>query len=173
MATANDDNGGKTMFKRILVPVDGSATSMLGLKQAIKLSAFEGARLRLVNVVDEMPVMANIEMGTMVDDVPAMRAGSKKLLAQAAAVAKRAGVTAELSMIESIGGSTAAFVISEAKKWRADVIVLGTHGRTGLERIFMGSSAEDIIRSTPVPVLIVRDKSYDKPEKKPAVRRAR
>lgn len=161
------------MFKRILVPVDGSPTSMLGLKQAIKLSAFEGARLRLVNVVDEMPVMANVEMGVMVNNIPEMRADSKKLLAQAAAVAKRSGITAEISMIESIGGSTSEFVISEAKKWRADVIVLGTHGRSGLERLFMGSSAEDIIRSTPVPVLIVRDKSDDKPEKKPAVKRSR
>lgn len=161
------------MFKRILVPVDGSTASMLGLKQAIKLSAFEGARLRLVNVVDEMPVMANMEMGTMADNIPAMRAGSRKLLAQAATVAKRSGITAEISMIESVGGSTADFIVSEAKKWRADVIVLGTHGRSGLERIFMGSSAEDIVRSTPVPVLIVRDKSDDEPEKKPAVRRSR
>jgi len=164
---------GKIMFKRILVPVDGSAASMLGLKQAIKLSALEGARLRLVNVVDEMPVMANVEMGAMIDNISAMRAGSKKLLARAATVAKRAGITAEISMIESVGGSTAEFVVSEAKKWRADVIVLGTHGRSGLERVFMGSSTEDIIRSTPVPVLIVRDKSDDEPEKKPSTRRSR
>lgn len=144
------------MFKRILVPVDGGPVSMLGLRQAIKLCALEGARLRLVHVVDEMPVMADAEMGVVADAIPALREGARKVLAHAAAVARRSGITAEISMIESVGGNTAEFVVNEAKKWRADVIVLGTHGRSGLERMLMGSSAEDIVRTTPVPVLLVR-----------------
>jgi nucleotide-binding universal stress UspA family protein len=149
------------MFKRILVPVDGGPVSMLGLRQAIKLSALEGARLRLVHVIDEMPIVADAEMGILPDTIPALREGAQKVLAHAAAVAKRAGITAEISMIESVGGNTAEFVVSEAKKWRADVIVLGTHGRSGLERMLMGSAAEDIIRSTPVPVLLVRAKDEE------------
>lgn len=160
------------MFKRILVPVDGGPVSMLGLRQAIKLSALEGARLRLVHVVDEMPIMVDAEMGIMPDTIPALREGAKKVLAHAAAVAKRSGITAEISMVESMGGSTADFIVSEAKKWRADVIVLGTHGRSGLERVFMGSSAEDIIRSTPVPVLLVRAKDEEEiAAERPAARR--
>jgi nucleotide-binding universal stress UspA family protein len=145
------------MFKRILVPVDGGAVSNLGLRQAIKLCALEGAQLRLVHVVDEMPPVAmDGDMGMIPDTIPALREGARRVLARAAAAAKRAGIAAEISMIECMGGSTAEFIVSEAKKWRADVIVLGTHGRSGLERAFMGSAAEDIIRTTPVPVLLVR-----------------
>ncbi len=160
------------MFKRILVPVDGSPTSLLGLRQAIKLSRLEGARMRLVNVVDELPMMANEEMGGMVDNIPMMLEGAKKLLAQAAAVARKAGIEAETSMIESMSASTAELVAGEARKWRADVIVLGTHGRSGLERVFMGSSAEEILRATPVPVLLVRARDdSEKPARKPAAKR--
>jgi len=160
------------MFKRILVPVDGGPVSNLGLRQAIKLSALEGARLRLVHVVDEMPVMVDAEMGVMADAIPALREGAQKILAHAASMAQRAGITTEISMIESMGGSTAEFIVNEAKAWRADVIVLGTHGRSGIERAFMGSSAEDIIRSTPVPVLLVRAKDEEeKAAARPAAKR--
>ena len=160
------------MFKRILVPIDGSPTSLLGLRQAIKLSRLEGARMRLVNVVDELPMMANDGMGTMMGNIPIMLEGSKKLLAQAASVVRKAGIEAQTSMIESMSGNTAELVAEEARKWRADVIVLGTHGRSGLERVFMGSSAEEIVRATPVPVLLVRARDeIEKPARKPAAKR--
>jgi len=160
------------MFKRILVPIDGSPTSLLGLRQAIKLSKLQGARLRLVNVVDEMPMMANDEMGAMMGNIPMMLEGANKLLAQFASVARKAGIESETSLIESRGGSTAERVAEEAGKWRADVIVLGTHGRSGLERVFMGSSAEEIVRATPVPVLLVRARDEsEKPARKPAAKR--
>ena len=160
------------MFKRILVPVDGSPTSLLGLRQAIKLSRLEGARMRLVNVVDELPMMANDEMGAMMGNIPLMLEGAKKMIAQSASVARKAGIEAETSILESMGASTAELVAGEARKWRADVIVIGTHGRSGLERVFMGSSAEEIVRATPVPVLLVRARDEsEKPVRKPAAKR--
>jgi len=148
------------MFKRILAPVDGGPVSLLGLHQAIKLCALEGARLRLVHVVDEMPIMGDPDT-VMAAPIPELREAGRAVLTQAASVAKSSGITAEISMIETMGGNTAEFVVNEASKWGADVIVLGTHGRTGLDHFFNGSSAEDIIRATLIPVLLVRAKNEE------------
>jgi nucleotide-binding universal stress UspA family protein len=59
-------------------------------------------------------------------------------------------------LLETLGHRVAELIIKQAKKWRADVIVLGTHGRRGLARVLMGSDAEIVVRESPVPVLLVR-----------------
>ena len=60
---------------------------------------------------------------------------------------------------DSFAGRVSDLVIKEAGAWPADLIVLGTHGRRGLGRLFMGSDAEAIVRSAPVPVLLLRAKA--------------
>lgn len=62
----------------------------------------------------------------------------------------------ETVLLETLGHRVAELIIKQAKKWRADVIVLGTHGRRGLARVLMGSDAEIVVRESPVPVLLVR-----------------
>jgi nucleotide-binding universal stress UspA family protein len=57
---------------------------------------------------------------------------------------------------ETLGHRVADLIIKQAKRWRADVIVLGTHGRRGVSRLVMGSDAELVVRETSVPVLLVR-----------------
>jgi len=88
--------------------------------------------------------------------VQALREGGKKLLAGAAARVRKHGIDVEPVLLESVGSRVADLIIKQAKKWRADVIVLGTHGRRGLSRVVMGSDAETVLRETPVPVLLVR-----------------
>ena len=61
-------------------------------------------------------------------------------------------------MLEHFGGQAASLIVEDAKKWKADLIVLGTHGRRGIRRLVMGSDAEEIVRTSPVPVLLVRSK---------------
>jgi nucleotide-binding universal stress UspA family protein len=59
-------------------------------------------------------------------------------------------------LLESAAGPAADAIVRQARKWKADVIVLGTHGRRGVRRMLMGSDAEQVVRSSPVPVMLVR-----------------
>ena len=93
--------------------------------------------------------------------------GGKKIIEKAEALARRNGVTPESVIIESFGGRAADFIVAQANKWRADLIVLGTHGRRGVKRLVMGSDAEQVVRTTPVPVLLVRSKETPRASRKP------
>jgi nucleotide-binding universal stress UspA family protein len=148
------------MYKRIFVPVDGSATSRRGLRAAIDLAKSQRARLFVLNVVDVMPVFASLEGGMAFDPglIKAMRDGGRKILAAAAAEAKKRGVAARTLLAENNAGRVADVIVRQAKKARADLIVLGTHGRRGLSRLVMGSDAELVVRYAPAPVLLIRAK---------------
>jgi nucleotide-binding universal stress UspA family protein len=157
------------MYKKILVPIDGSPTSNLGLNEAIKLAKDQGAKLRLFHLVDEYIAVSPSD-GVMLDTgdlLESMRQGGKKIIEKAEALAKRNGVTPESVMIESFGGRAADFIVKQANKWKADLIVLGTHGRRGVKRLVMGSDAEQIVRTTRVPVLLVRSKTATRASRKP------
>ena len=84
--------------------------------------------------------------------------GGKAILARAAAEAKTRGVKAKTVLAENIAGRVADVIVRQAKKARADLIVIGTHGRRGLTRMVMGSDAELVVRYAPAPVLLVRGK---------------
>ncbi len=148
------------MYKKILVPIDGSSTSNLGIREALKLARDQGAKLRLVHVVDELVIMSSPDAVVPVGDiVGVLRDAGRKILDRAAALVHKAGGDAETVLVERFGGRAADSIIAEAKKWRADIIVLGTHGRRGVRRMVLGSDAEEVVRSSPVPVLLVRSKS--------------
>lgn len=145
------------MYRRILVPLDGSAASLRGLKEAIRLARDDRARLRLVHVLDETPMLGMLEEG--VDLGPFLRDLRKRggaLLERARRRAEKSRVPADATMAESAGGPAADAILREAKRWRADVIVMGTHGRRGLRHVVLGSEAERVVRLSPVPVLLVR-----------------
>ncbi len=146
------------MFKRILVPVDGSRTSARGLDEAIKLAQGQKATLVILHVVDEMVIAYGAEMiPVYVDEIiDSLRAGGKKILARAVAKARARGVRLKSVLVDKFGGPVADVIVAQAKKEHADLIVLGTHGRRGVTRMVMGSDAEGVVRRTPVPVLLVR-----------------
>src|SRR5689334_24355917 len=136
-------------YKRILVPVDGSATSKAGLREAIALAKGQGASLQLVHVVDQHYIaLMGIEssaagMSRMMEDVK--RAG-RAILKSAQAAADKAGVKATPVLLETLTGPAADLIVKQAKKSGADLIVLGTHGRRGVRRLLMGSDAEQVVR---------------------------
>jgi nucleotide-binding universal stress UspA family protein len=145
------------MYRRILVPVDGSKTAALGLREAIRLAKDQGARLRLVHVVDKMAIIGVVEAGMNPGPVLARLARSgRKLLEHAHLRAKKLGVDAETALYEPVAKRVADTILGEAKKWRADLIVMGTHGRRGVRRMVLGSDAEQVMRLAEVPVLLVR-----------------
>jgi nucleotide-binding universal stress UspA family protein len=145
------------MYGKILVPVDGSDTSMLGLNEAIKIAKTQGSQLRLVHVVNEFIIDIHYGPGVYASTViESLRAGGKAILKEAETVARQHGITAECVMIESIAGPAADLILAQAKEWLADLIVMGTHGRRGLLRVALGSDAEQVVRAATVPVLLVR-----------------
>ena len=151
------------MYAHILVPVDGSPTSDRGLDEAVKLARLTGARLRLMHVVDQMLYSAGMEgLGTMTADlIPLLREGGEKVLKAAKARVEASGVPVETALFDSFAGRVCDLVVAEATNWHADLIVLGTHGRRGVGRVFMGSDAEQIVRIANTPVLLVRgDEPY-------------
>lgn len=148
------------MFERILVPVDGSDTSTKALLTALKMATDSGgrARLRLIHVFEEMAVLSGYDaVGVATSDLlMIMRENGAKLLGDAMAIAKAAGVEADCQLLETLGERLGETVAKAATDWKADIVVVGTHGRHGLGRVFLGSGAEQVIRLAPVPVLVVR-----------------
>ena len=146
------------MNRRILVPVDGSTASNVGRAQAIGLAQTEGARLRFLNVVDESLGFSSPDIGAvdMGDLLRSMRELGEKSVEQAASFAVKAGLRADTAVLPSRGRRASDVILDEARKWRADLIVMGTHGRRGFNRLLLGSDAERVLRDAPVPVLLVR-----------------
>ena len=148
------------MFKRILVPIDGSPVAGLGLRTAIRMAKSGKAAVVLLHVVDEGVAVMGDEYagGAYVDKVVGdLRAYGTRIVARAAAAAAKQGIKANTVLVEKLApGRVADIIVAQARKLRADVIVIGTHGRRGLSRMVMGSDAEEVVRSSPVPVVLVR-----------------
>ncbi|HEY1461454.1 MAG TPA: universal stress protein [Casimicrobiaceae bacterium] len=153
------------MFKRILVATDGSPTSNRGLKIALALAKEQNSTLYVVHVVDDMAIALGLDGGVYVPAdyveglVERLRSGGRKVLAAAQKLAQKEGQAIKPLLAETLGRSVAQAILAEVKKSRADLIVLGTHGRRGLSRLVMGSDAEAVLRETGVPVLLVRSAS--------------
>jgi nucleotide-binding universal stress UspA family protein len=90
------------------------------------------------------------------DLIKIMRETGIGILAKAVESARVQGVEAEQMLYDQLGERLPEVVAQEAKRWNADLIVVGTHGRRGVGRILLGSGAEHIVRMAPVPVLVIR-----------------
>ena len=142
------------MYKRILVPVDGSDTSTKALVAALQLARDAGGRVRLVHALDELAYVSGYEYGA--DVIRIAREQADRVLADGLAVAGAAGVPADAKLLEAAGQRLGDVVAAAAQAWEADLVVVGTHGRRGIGRVLLGSGAEQVIRSAPVPVLSIR-----------------
>lgn len=146
------------MYKRILVPIDGSETSNKALVAALQLARQGGGRVRLIHAVEELAYLSGFDQygGYSGDLVRIMRENAAKILGDGTAIAKSAGVEADNMLYDKFGERLGEVVADAAKSWNADLIVVGTHGRRGVGRMLMGSGAEQVIRLAPVPVLVIR-----------------
>ncbi len=146
------------MFKRILVPLDGSETSNKALVAALQLARQAGGRVRLMHVIEELAYLSGFDQygGYSGDLVRIMRENATKILDDGMAIALSAGVEADQMLVDRVGERLGEMVSDAAKRWNADLIVVGTHGRRGIGRVLVGSGAEQIIRLAPVPVLVIR-----------------
>lgn len=150
-------------FNRIMVPVDGSATSKTALVTALQLARDTGATVRLVHCLDEMAFLSGYEYsGTYLAHG---RREADRILTSALDICRSAGVDADTQLVDRPGLRLGETVTEEAEKWHADLIVVGTHGRRGIGRALLGSGAEQIIRMSTVPVLTIRGHEKDEEDK--------
>ncbi len=146
------------MYTRILVAIDGSPHSERARTHALGLARGLAAALRIVHVVDTGWLGVGMELAIDTAELGrARREAGGQLLAGAQAAARAAGVEAEVRLLEMATPAehVAARIAGEAADWPADLVVLGTHGRRGLERMLLGSVAEGVARLSAVPVLLV------------------
>lgn len=146
------------MYEKILVPVDGSPTAMVGLTEAIALARAMGSTLHLLHVVDELSLMSSFEaaMALPPNVFDLMKEAGQEVLEAAQARVRAAGVPVQAELVESYAGRVSDLILAKAQEWGAQIIVLGTHGRRGVGRVLLGSDAEQVLRQSPVPVLLVR-----------------
>jgi len=149
------------MYQKILVPIDGSATSLRGLEEAIKMGKLTGAKLRLIHVIDELSFALSTGYGLSYtgDIVGLLREAGSDILMKGHAHVQESGLEVDTVLNDSFTGRVSDIVSAEVTSWGADLLVLGTHGRRGVGRLLMGSDAENIIRVATVPLLLLRAKS--------------
>lgn len=147
------------MYEKIVVAVDNSLTAKLALQEAVKLAQFHKAKLIIIHIADiTLPQDADIgyialDIGKYVESI---KNNSMLLLNNMSSVAKSAGVDTEIQLIETQQyGDISARINEAVKDLHANLLVIGTQGRKGLSRFFLGSVAEGVIRSAMVPVLLI------------------
>jgi nucleotide-binding universal stress UspA family protein len=147
------------MYTKMIVCVDGGETSNRALCEAVKLAKEQHAQLRLVHVCEDLPPYLVTEMPLPTCDYERlMREAGEKLLAKSAESASAAGlvVDTQYAEIDSSARRACDVINREADAWPADLIVTGTHGRRGFNRLLLGSVAEGALRTASKPVLIIR-----------------
>lgn len=145
------------MYKKIVVAVDGSNTGNLALFEAIRLAKEQNAELRIVHVFDETALSFSKRYPNAVELQKTFIDAGKDVLTEAKNTAQQQNIKAETIFLESLKGISKELA-DYAKKWPADIIVMGTHGRSGLDRLLLGSVAEKLVRLSEVPVLLIPGK---------------
>lgn len=144
-------------FTRILVPVDFSPHADRGFRYAATLAHSLGAKLALLYVVEDPFVTGAWNSEIVVANVPELLdnliADAQRQLGTLKESAAAMGVTAETTVVT---GRPAQAIIDHATEGGFDLIVMGTHGRTGISHVVMGSVAERVLRKAPCPVLTVK-----------------
>lgn len=140
-------------FERILIAVDESAFAAHAARVGVELAKSLTAEIAFIYVVDPSVARAAPELGVPADELIATNQQEGKSLL--AAFRERAGASlAALEFLEI--GKPAAKIVEGAKSWPADLIVIGSHGRSGVERLLLGSITESVVRNASCPVLVVR-----------------
>lgn len=142
------------MYKRILVPVDGSHTSGEAFAAALQMARESGGCVRAVHLLDEVEYVSGYGWAPDVLRAARMQAGC--ILDEALQAGRGSGVAVDSGLLDEPSQSLGQAVAAEALRWGADLIVLGSHGRRGVARALLGSGAEQVLRLAPVPVLVVR-----------------
>jgi nucleotide-binding universal stress UspA family protein len=145
------------MYSRILVPVDGSPPSECGLREALRIAIATRAKVVVLNVVNEFPILMDpVALASYSQLLAALRSAGEEIAAKAGKAVTDAGVECEIVVVDATSGAAATSIVEQAVARHCDLIVMGTHGRRGMKRLALGSDAELVVRHSPVPVLLVK-----------------
>ena len=147
--------GGRT-FRRIIHPTDFSQASRPAFRKALELAKQNRAQLIVAHVLPVLPILPDVYIAatTYNELIRGQRMGAQKQLDRLVREAKAAGVRTQGVLLDF--GVPADRIAGLAKSRRADLIVMGTHGRTGVRRALVGSVAARVLTLAPCPVLTVR-----------------
>ncbi|ACV34705.1 universal stress protein [Accumulibacter sp.] len=153
------------MYKRIMVAVDESFMTSQVMEAAIELAKATGAQVAICHAIDET-ILAQREVAMMLPNSVGktearMRLGAEGFLDRLLQTVRSAGVEAEIKLVESEQKHVSDMLIDAAGEWQADLLVVGTHGRRGIERFFVGSVAERLVRKGQTSLLLVRGEEPD------------
>jgi nucleotide-binding universal stress UspA family protein len=145
------------MFKHILVPVDGSETAQRAVEKAAGLARAFGSEVTAIYVIDPYPFTglgSDFAYG-QAEYLSAATAEAKEATETARRTLEQAGVKVTTSVIEAHAAWRG--IVDTASATGADLIVMGSHGRRGLEKVVLGSVAQRVLSHAHQPVFIVRD----------------
>ncbi|MBJ8477763.1 universal stress protein [Acinetobacter pittii] len=144
------------LYQHILVPIDGSETSMVAMKEAIKLGKALNSKITVVQVMALDPFIADayVKTGETNELIERTRTYLLDILEQAKQQFSNEGITVETKLLE--GFIVHEEIIQAAQDLKADLIVMGSHGRTGVRKLVLGSVAQKVLGESHIPVLIVR-----------------
>lgn len=141
-------------YNKILIAVDSSEYAMKAAKKGLELAHQLNAKAALLFVVDKSKAMGNVDAGILpAEALMVLKKGAEQTLDELAEMYN----DKELMKFMPEGHPTED-ITKTAETWEADLIVMGTHGRTGLKHLLMGSIAEHIVRHSKIPVMIVPSK---------------
>jgi nucleotide-binding universal stress UspA family protein len=146
------------MYKRILLPLDGSATSEQALPHAIAQAKQFGAMLILLRVLEPLPHVRGMSVGDIATIKQQTTEWAQEYLDQLVANAQERGISAQAAIVE---GQPNVTILQFAEKNQVDLIVISSRGRSGLSRWLMGSVADRVVRGATVPVLLVRTRKEE------------
>ena len=145
------------MYRRILVPIDGSDAGQRGLDAACAMARAFDASLVLLHVVEHPTMVADASLAMTWEQFgESLREHGKGVLARAHEAASAAGIASETWIVEAYTSRVGEVIAQQATEHRCDLVVVGSHGLHGIERVLLGSDAERVVRLSPVPVLVVR-----------------
>ncbi len=141
------------MFRNIIVPVDGSEPSNAAVTFALRMANEDHASVTFAHAIEVTKIIAMTSASSIGPSyaVDAARDAGKEILEEAKAQAKDASIDASTELVE---GDCVSSLLALAQAKKADLIVVGSHGRSGLSRALLGSVAEGILRRSPIPVLV-------------------
>jgi nucleotide-binding universal stress UspA family protein len=148
------------MYKRILVAVDDSKPAEGALREALELAKIASAELRVIHAVESPYAYPESWYTEVREDLESLRRvwrqAGLRVLERAEALARQAGLAVETALIELDGRRVSGVIVDDAARWHADLVVVGTHGRHGVEHLLLGSVAEAVARAAATSVLLVR-----------------
>jgi nucleotide-binding universal stress UspA family protein len=146
------------MFRNILLATDGSPASMHAAQLAVELARLHGARLTALYVVDPYPYLGIGDTNPMGFQayMSAAHEHADQAHRKVAALCSQDGKAVDLQLRRAEDMSASKGILQTAQEEGADLIVVGSHGRTGIQKLMLGSIASKVVSRSPIPVLVAR-----------------